>query len=106
MKIIDHGMWLRYVPEPWPKDRPFNVMFCKRADGTDWYKFFPNLAAHSIKMTVLEDIVRAVSRDASKLFPQNCRLLEIVDDDIGDPQAKYGGKFYDSKAKSFSEPPL
>jgi hypothetical protein len=32
-------------------------------------------------------------------------VLEIVDDDIGDPQAKYGGQLYDAKAKSFSDPP-
>jgi hypothetical protein len=102
MKIIDHGVWVRYVPEPWPKDFPSNIMFCKRDDGKDWYEYIKSneFSTSSIKMIVLEDVVRAVYRDASKLFPQNCRVLEIVDDSVSDPQAKYGGMIYDAKANS------
>jgi hypothetical protein len=106
MKIIDHGMWVRYVPEPWPKDMLVNVMFCKNDDGKDWYEYIKGdeFVVDSIKMTVLEDIVRAVYRDASMLFPQGCRVLEIVYDPIPDPQAKYGGKLYNAEANSFADP--
>jgi hypothetical protein len=105
MTIINHGSWLRYVPEVWPKDVPGNVMFCRRDDGTDWYVFSRKLDGRSIWMTVHEGIVQAVSRDASMLFPQNCRLLEVVGDGCADPQAKYGGKLYDAKANSFGDRP-
>jgi hypothetical protein len=103
MTIINHGSWLRYVPEVWPKDVPGNVMFCKRDDGTDWYDFSRKLDGRSIWMTVHDGVVQAVSRDASMLFPQNCRLLEVVGDSCADPQAKYGGKLYDAKANSFGD---
>jgi hypothetical protein len=107
MNITDHGTWVRYTPDPWPKDYPSFVMFCKNVDGIDWYDYIKSdkLSPVSIKMTVFEDIVRAVYRDASMLFPQGCLVLEIPDDPVLDPQAKYGGKLYDAESNSFSDPP-
>jgi hypothetical protein len=110
MNIIDHGHWTRYVPEKHPEGMPGDVMFCRRdRDGKDWYSYIhgehPGLGGNSIKLTVLEGIVRAVYRDATMLFPQNCLLIEITDDTAVNPQAKYGGKLYDARTKSFSDPP-
>jgi hypothetical protein len=110
MNIIDHGSWTRYVPEKPPEGLPGNIMFCRRdSDGKDWYAYIhgehPELGGDSIKMTVHEGIVQAVYRDATMLFPQNSLLLEITDDPVADPQAKYGGKLYDGRSKRFLDPP-
>jgi hypothetical protein len=108
MTIIDHGVWHRYEPEPRPEHLPWNIMFCRRNDGKDWYEYVKGneFSRHSIKMTVLDDTVRAASRDASMLFPQACRVIEIVDDNAADPQAKYGGMIYDAKAKALTTKPV
>jgi hypothetical protein len=111
MNIIDHGLWTRYVPANPKEDLPGFIMFCRRdADDQDWYDYIhgeePELGGNSIKMTVDDkDIVQAVYRDATKLFPQNSLLLEITDDPVDDPQAKYGGKLYDPETMTFSDPP-
>jgi hypothetical protein len=103
--IIDHGVWHRYEPVPRPEHLPWNIMFCRRdSDGMDWYEYLKGneLTQTSLKMTVLDDVVRAVTRDASMLFPQGCRVIEVVGDDHPDPQAKYGGMVYDAKSKALS----
>jgi hypothetical protein len=108
MTIIDHGTWTRYEPEPWPADLPSNIMFCRRdRDGRDWYEYVKgnDLSRHSIKLTVLDGVVRAATRDASMLFPQGCRVVEVVGDDASDPQARYGGMIYDAKAKALAAKP-
>jgi hypothetical protein len=109
MKIVDHGSWSRYTPEVRPEHLPANVLFCKNEDGVDWYDYLRDdqFAPSSIKLTVLEGVVRAATRDASMLFPQNCKVLEIVGDQVVDPQAKYGDMIYDAKASGFApQPPL
>lgn len=110
MKIIDHGSWSRYVPKIRPEhlSENINVLFCKNKDGKDWYDYLQGneFAPSSIKLTVMEGIVRAAVRDASRLFPQNCQVLEIIGDQVSDPQAKYGDRIYDAVAHSFkSQPP-
>jgi hypothetical protein len=54
-------------------------------------------------MTIFENIVRAVNRDATMLFPQNCMVLEIIGDDAKDVQMVYGGKLYNAKANTLTE---
>jgi hypothetical protein len=108
MKIVDHGVWSRYEPESRPADLPASVMFCRRdRDGRDWYEYVRgnDLSRHSIKLTVLDDVVRAATRDASMLFPQGCRVVEVVGDDAPDPQARYGGMVYDAHTKALSTKP-
>ena len=111
MKIIDHGSWSRYVPKVRPEHLPVNVnvLFCKNEDGVDWYDYLRDdeFAPSSIKLTVLEGVVCAATRDASMLFPQNCRVLEVIGGQVADPQAKYGDMIYDAKASGFApQPPL
>jgi hypothetical protein len=108
MKIIDHGVWHRYEPVPRFADLPSNIMFCRRdGDGKDWYEYLKGneLTQTSLKMTVLDDVVRAASRDASMLFPQGCRVIEVVGDDASDPQTRYGGMVYDAKARVLAAKP-
>lgn len=110
MTIINHGTWTRYVPEVWPEGLPENIIFCKRdADGTDWYEFIYNgavFAPNSIKLTVLDGKVGAATRDASRLFPQSCALLEITEDNsTEDVQEAYGGRLYDVATNTLSSAP-
>jgi hypothetical protein len=108
MKIIDHGAWVRCEPKKLKGLENFDVMFSKRtSDGADWYEFVAGNAftSASIKMTVHEGIVQAVSRDASRLFPQNCRVIELVGDPAHDVHARYHGMVYDEKALSLSAAP-
>ncbi|WP_028165495.1 hypothetical protein [Bradyrhizobium elkanii] len=101
MTIINHGAWTRYVPEVWPEGLPESIMFCKRdVDGVDWYDYIYNgavFAPNSIKASVNDGRVTVATRDVSRLFPQNCTLIEITEDNsIDDPQATFGGKMYDA----------
>ncbi|MEH2525874.1 MULTISPECIES: hypothetical protein [unclassified Bradyrhizobium] len=108
MTIINHGSWVRYVPDVWPEGLPPNIMFCKReSDGVDWYDFMQGdaMAAGSIKATVYNGKVGAATRDITLLFPQAAVLLEITDDDVADPQAFYGGLMYDPVANTLTVPP-
>jgi hypothetical protein len=112
MKIINHGSWTRYVPDQMPKELPANIgiIFCRRdSDGVDWYQYIhgktAKLKGDSIKVTVLDGIVRAASRDASMLFPQNCTVLELIGDNTMDAQTAYGGKLYDARTNMLAEAP-
>jgi hypothetical protein len=111
MDVIEHGSWTLYVPAVPKEDLPGYIMYCQRdADGQDWYDYIhgeePELGGNSIKMTVDgASIVQAVYRDATKLFPQSMLLLEVTDDPVADPQAKYGGMLYNAEDKSFTDPP-
>jgi hypothetical protein len=110
MKIINHGSWSRYTPRTVPRDVPAGVMFCRRdGDGVDWYDYIhgdgAKLAGGSVKMTVLEGTVRAVNRDATALFPQGCVVLELIGDVSPNPQAAFGGKFYDARTNALVDPP-
>jgi hypothetical protein len=40
------------------------------------------------------------------LFPQGCRVVEVVGDDAPDPQARYGGMVYDARTKALSARPV
>ncbi|MGX9427978.1 hypothetical protein [Bradyrhizobium sp. LeoA1S1] len=111
MTIINHGAWTRYIPEVLPEGLPENIMFCKRdVDGVDWYEYIYNgavFAPNSIKASVNDGRVVAATRDASRLFPQNCTLIEITEDSsTDDPQATYGGKLYDATAGAIVDVPL
>ena len=101
MHIINHGTWSRYTPSPYPKDIPANVLFCSRdSDGKDWYELVrekQTFADGSAKMTVYDNIVRAVYVDESFLFPQGCMLLE---------QADFGGRFYNAETNTLEDPPV
>lgn len=83
MKIIDHGDWARYEPDPYPfEGLKQRVLFCRReSDGRDWYDFQQKELKHdgTVKMTILlsVSVVMATERDPSLLFPANCKLIEV-----------------------------
>jgi hypothetical protein len=107
MSTIDHGIWSRYTPRPFPEGYPANALFCHNDAGLDWYEAVQGDAFEkaSIKMTVYNDVVQAVERDASRMFPPDFRVVEVTDDPVADPFAKYHGKIYDPATKTFSDPP-
>lgn len=109
MNTQDLGEWVRYTPDPWPEKYPSNAMFSHRkSDGMDWYTFACDMAADTIKATVDDTLViQAVSFDASRLFPQNCRLIEISGADATteeDAFTAFHGKLYDPTTGTISDP--
>ncbi|MCA1458102.1 hypothetical protein I6F35_33755 [Bradyrhizobium sp. BRP22] len=108
LNIIEHGTWARYVPNVLPPEAPAGAMFCKReSDGQDWYEYVHGgavFAPNAITATVdIDGRVQAVTREADRLFPQSCLLIEILgDNETGDVQAAYGGKLYDPVAGTLS----
>jgi hypothetical protein len=106
--IINHGDFLPYKPDPWPKAYDPHAMFCKN-DKSDWYLYLKeHLDNENIKLTVLmnEDgktgQVMAATKDATMLFPQHMRVLELTESDWK-PET-YVGKIYDVGSESFSDP--
>jgi hypothetical protein len=87
-KIIDHGTWVVYVPEldKRPKDAPATAMFARReSDGMDWYTYVhsgKNFQPDTVKLTIDmkrdgKAVVRSPMVEADRMFPGNCRLIEI-----------------------------
>lgn len=88
-KITSLGLWEHYTPENPPEGAPVNAMFVRRvSDGADWYEFaraFP-VPAGALLATALPvvradgmsgNIVQAVTRDISMIFPGSGHLLMI-----------------------------
>lgn len=101
MKIIDHGTWSKYTPKKGHPDAPVNTMYCRRdSDEIDWYEYQKKFDINTIKCTVFENVIQAVTRDASAMFPQNCRVIEIFDIDTPKPHDVYSGKEYDPKTNT------
>jgi hypothetical protein len=118
--IIDHGKWEIYKPDPVPEwAAPLQGLatvpvFCRReSDGKDYYElrkaglYQPN----SVVCTVLADadgteVVKAVFRDTSMLFPFNQRIIEIIgfDPDDHKPHNEFAWKVYDPETKTLSDP--
>jgi hypothetical protein len=108
MTIINHGMWSRYTPDPYPQ-LPAGLMFCKRdSDGVDWYDYVhsgANFAPGSIVATVCDGKVITVHREYDRLFPQGAVVIELTNDSTEDPQATYGGQLYDAVSNILSPAP-
>ena len=101
MAVIDHGLWVKYVPAVYPFDVPSGAVFCRReSDGHDWYEYvnvIEGVEHHknrkrrfeldSIKFVIevegrdesRDPIIRTAAVDASRLFPAGCRLIELTD---------------------------
>jgi hypothetical protein len=87
MKIIDHGKWIPYKPEVFPKDAPPTALFAKReSDGKDWYQhvndpasFQPDTVkiAFSFHEAEKEWIIGPAVIDATMIFPANHYVREI-----------------------------
>lgn len=104
MTITEWGTWSLYTPNTSPIQvgLGFQVVYCRRdTDQMDWYQFLQSnmLQANTVKMTVRQNasnnwIIQAVVREADRLFPTGCLLIE--DDSIGDvnPQQHYGQLMY------------
>jgi len=109
MAVIDHGFWIGYIPAEHPEDAPRGAAFCRReSDGFDWYEYVnveDGNEAHkarvkqfqigTVKCVVepkgrgkenepVEPIVRCAAVDETRLFPQDCQLIEL--DDVKRPQ--------------------
>jgi len=103
MAIIDHGFWIGYTPLEFPEGVPKNAVFCRReSDGMDWYEYVnveerfmetfhkgrkKRFAAETVKCVVEvngrdetgQPVVRCAAVDETRLFPQDCRLIELTD---------------------------
>lgn len=104
--IIDRGEWEPYRPTEVPPGFPAAAMFCRRiSDGVDWYEYLATggeLSADTVKMTGIETngalVIQAVATEADRLFPQNCRLIEVAGLTETDPDALFAahhGRIYD-----------
>jgi hypothetical protein len=101
MKIINHGEWEAYVPDPRPEELPANILFCRRkSDGVDWYEYQKKLTDKAVYCVVLNGKINPVFRDPSMLFPQYGTVLEIVDKDTVEIIAEYAGRKYDPETNT------
>jgi len=99
MAIVDHGFWVRYIPVEPPDGIPRAAAFIRReSDGQDWYEYVnrdvgpektDRFELDSVKCVVEvkraraekadSPIVRAAAVDATRLFPQDCQVIELLD---------------------------
>lgn len=99
MAIVDHGFWVRYIPVEPPEGIPRYAAFCRReSDGQDWYEYVNRDVGSDksdkfeldsvkciveVKSTRSEEadspIVRASAVDATRLYPQDCQVIELLD---------------------------
>lgn len=105
MAVIDHGFWVKYIPVKPPEDVPRGAAFIRREkDGQDWYEYvnvdekfaetfhkgrIKRFEPGSVKCVIetksaraeeaKEPIVRAAAVDETRLFPQDCQLIELTD---------------------------
>jgi hypothetical protein len=95
--VKDHGYWVRYIPVEPPEGIPRAAVFCRReSDGQDWYEYVnrdvgpdksDKFELDSVKCVVEpkgrdkseEPIVRCAAVDATRLFPQDCQVIELLD---------------------------
>jgi len=86
--IIDHGTWVTYKPERLPSNAPPNTLFARReSDGMDWYVYLhsgKNFKKDTVKhvLDTKSDgtvVIRVSHVEADRIFPADCRLIEIVD---------------------------
>jgi hypothetical protein len=110
MTIYDHGAWSLYVPAVWPEGLPTNIIFVKSdVNGEDWYAYVRdgNVSQESVKLVCFNEggrwIVRIATVDASRLFPEGRRVIELYDGDLDNPQATYEGMQYDPASNSLVE---
>jgi hypothetical protein len=109
-RVIEHGEWEMFEPDPRPSELPGNVMFCRRKeDNAEWYQYLAeNFQNKSVKMTVMLRseiwVVQAVAKEADRLFPAKALVLELTGVDVADPQTMFGQQVYDRKTKTFSAP--
>jgi hypothetical protein len=105
MTTKNHGVWVRYTPDPWPEGLPEIVLFRKRnSDGVDWYAYnhdASNFTAGSIKCILSRTststpwVVTVANRDATQLFPGDGNLLIEVTSDTGTTDgAEYIGHIF------------
>ena len=102
-EIKDHGFWTRYIPVEHPEDAPRGAAFCRREkDGQDWYEYVnveerymetlhkgrvKQFEATTVKLLIEPKgrdntsgpIVRNAVVDETRLFPQDCQLIELMD---------------------------
>ena len=100
MSIKDHGFWVKYIPLKYPDGAPAGIAFCRReSDGFDWYEYVnveegnpahmgreKHFSPRSVKCVVEvgkgraenEPVVRCAAVDETRLFPQDCQLIELV----------------------------
>ena len=110
MDIIDHGDWVAYTPDPWPKHLPSHIIFARRvSDGRDWYEFQRKelTGTDTVKMTLRKtDIGWAVlttNLDGSALFPAGLRVIEVRGM-VGDHES-FRTKILDLAKSTFAMPP-
>ncbi|TXM68213.1 hypothetical protein FV229_08410 [Methylobacterium sp. WL120] len=86
-------------------------MFCKReSDGIDWYAYSRNpetFKPGSVKITLYDVgsalLTQQVYFDASFVFPQNTRLVEVVGFAGEKPHNEFQRKFFDLETMTFNE---
>ena len=115
MKLIDHGLWVRYVPTKFPEFAPPNAMYARReGDKADWYEYVKEENSHfkkgTIKFTTMRHdgkiIIMAAAPEADMLFPAGCHVYEFPETYRGfDHRADYYSKLIDSETGKVSDLP-
>jgi hypothetical protein len=117
MEIRDHGFWIKYIPATAREGAPTGTMFALRVeDDTDWYDYVnpgTNFLPDSVKFAAIQRegigyVVGPAVYDATRIFPAEHIVCEILGYTGNDPQADFGNKVYDPSAGSFNNlpPPL
>lgn len=105
MKIINHGKWLQYFPNPKLRGAPPDAIFARRdGDGIDWYDYSKNsynFEKDSIKASCyfrepeLAFVISPVYQDITRIFPVDRYVIEIVGYIGNNPEKDIVGKVYD-----------
>ncbi|WP_345820093.1 hypothetical protein ABC766_29310 [Methylobacterium fujisawaense] len=116
----DHGTWSEYVPDPmpdWTKLAGGQVIFLRRdSDGIDWYAYrnaddtfqAGSVLANTIKdPTAGREVIKAVFRDPSMIFPVGQRLIEIFGVEPTDqkPHNLFAEMVFDPATHTLSDQP-
>jgi len=119
MSIINHGTWVRYIPDPddIPEHAPTNALYVRReSDLVDWYQ--ATQLAVVTPMFGVGNVIAAgapvgdgtykigpATRQFTEIFPINSVVIEITDYLGVDPFAAFNGKIYDPVAGAILEAP-
>jgi hypothetical protein len=110
MEIIDHGEWVASEkPDNYPVKLPPGILFARRtSDGLDWYQFQRSelTDTDTVKMLLRKTdqgwAVLTTTYDASELFPQDSRLIEVRG--VTDDHESYRMNLVDLDTKQFTLP--
>jgi hypothetical protein len=112
LKIIDHGEWVHYTPDPYPFPPTMGgatIVFARRvSDGRDWYDLRKELTnPDSIWVALLKKdddwSVLVTTDDVSTLYPANNKVLELTG--LTENHETLRQQLFNPKTKTFAKQP-